>query len=190
LAGASVDRDSGPTAAGHGVQLAIHVQRGCPKYVVRPRTEVVTAPDPCGLQLREVRSVDLIEWRVARAPGVSSPVSPFARGIAAFLRSYRSRGERDEPQSEHERSDSETHWIVRSHCSRRSVVKLGPVKAARPRIPPRVRAAGLNTCSLASPPTVLDLRVYVSRGRTTTPSASSCDRAGSHGCRRPRSGAC
>ena len=62
-------------------QPAVGIERRRPVVLVLAVDRRV--PAPLHLQRVEVRRVDLIERRVARAPGVSAPVAPLARRVAA-----------------------------------------------------------------------------------------------------------
>ena len=78
LARRGLDADHGAAEAGHGVELAVDVERRRAINQIRLRTVVGGRPAPQDLHLAEVRGVDLIERRVAGAPFVGSPVAPAA----------------------------------------------------------------------------------------------------------------
>jgi hypothetical protein len=66
-----------PSSAGR-IQDALDRERRPFELVFGPRTEVVGLEAPCDLELIEVRGVDLIERRVARAFHVGGVVRPIA----------------------------------------------------------------------------------------------------------------
>ena len=84
LAVLGIERRSNATRGGDGEQAAVRVERR--RAIVLVLTEGPGVPLPGDLQLAEVRRVDLIERRVARAPGVGAPVAPLARHVAAHER--------------------------------------------------------------------------------------------------------
>src|SRR5690606_10455917 len=67
--------------------------------------EVVAAPDPRDLELREVARVDLVERRVARAGRVGAPVAPFAVWVAVSRRLRGARPVHGESQGQGEGTD-------------------------------------------------------------------------------------
>ena len=103
LAGFRIDRHHGTTRRGNGENSAIRIQRRGAIVLVGPEGSGV--PLPRHLQLAEIIGRDLIEWRVACAVRVATPVSPFTRRVAAHQRRHARRG-----------ATGRTRW---SHCRSR-----------------------------------------------------------------------
>ncbi len=78
FAGSGVQRHHRAARAGRGVEDAVRHQRRPFQVVFRARTEVSGIEMPRELQLIEIRSVDLIERRVASVRGVAAVAAPFS----------------------------------------------------------------------------------------------------------------
>ena len=83
--GRRIERRDRTTLPGDGEEPAVRIDRCRAKDIVGRRPEVVAPPEPGLLKVVEVLGVDLVEGRVARAPGVGAPVAPLAEGGAAVL---------------------------------------------------------------------------------------------------------
>ena len=86
LARLRLDRHHRPACGGHGEQPSVRVQRR--GAIVLIGTEGARVPLPCLAQRVEVRGVDLVQWRVARAVRVAAPVAPFTGRIAPHQRRH------------------------------------------------------------------------------------------------------
>src|SRR5204863_5899554 len=76
-----IDRNSDAALGGHGEQPSVGVQRRGAEVLVR--AERRRSPLPRDLERVEVARVDLVERRVAGAPGVTAPVAPLSGNVAA-----------------------------------------------------------------------------------------------------------
>ena len=97
LARRRVDRDCVPPAARCCVQDAVNHQRGRLVVEVRRGAEVLRPEAPRHLQIVEVRSVDLIERRIARAAEVAAVGAPLALRRAVLRGGERRRQDEREP---------------------------------------------------------------------------------------------
>ena len=110
-----IDRVRIPPVRRHREQTAVRIKRRRPVVLVPAIHGCV--PAPRDLELAEVGRVDLIERRVARAPGVGAPVAPFAGHVAADelrLRARRVWRAYEEHAAEH-RAQHECHGQSAPH---------------------------------------------------------------------------
>src|SRR5205814_1250602 len=79
LARGGVGGDNRASGTGGEIQLACYHQWSYFPGSLGRRSHVLRLPAPGDLQSFDVRGVDLIEWRIARAAGIASIDAPFAR---------------------------------------------------------------------------------------------------------------
>ena len=89
LARGRIDRERLAMRRGDGEETTVRVERR--RAIVLVVAELARVPSPRDLERVEVRRVDLVGRRVARAPRVGAPVAPFAGLVAARQRRALSR---------------------------------------------------------------------------------------------------